>query len=172
MKNILFVISVMALCASARATEPMAGPSMQALQAMAEGTCPADKCFDGTPILRREGPLAILEEKKIGHTNARHMHGGRGDGGTYYPPTDIYKQKVAIVDRKGYVSEEKSGGQFKGGMIGLLGLLGFLAGPIVGLGILAATVTTGIVVGGKKAEASAAKQPDVFERTQSYEVNR
>lgn len=191
---ILSLIAV-ALVRPARAVEPLtfddegfaalrrghAGPAQQKLEALASGECTPETCFDGAPILRREGPLAILEEKKTGEyyipphydNHVRCFHGGRGEGGgdcydyPRYEPGRLvssFHQKVGIADRESYVKDREKSGNLKGGLFGLIGLLGFLAGPIVGLGILAASVTTGILVGGKVAGDKARAKPDVFER--------
>lgn len=68
-------------------SERKPGPEQQRLAAMASGECSAAECFDGRPILRREGRhFAILEEKKIGEV---HVPGTREcetihHGGYYY----------------------------------------------------------------------------------------
>jgi len=150
-------------------------PVRESLENVASGDCPADTCFDGSPILRREGPLAILKEEKVGETRGHWSgHGGRhGDGGrTYHAPTVTMKQTVGIVDRAEYVREERNDGRFTGGAFGLLGLIGFALGPIVGIAVLAASMTTGIMVGGNKAAAKAEAQPKVFEREKSYDVKK
>jgi hypothetical protein len=67
---------------------------MQSLDKMAAGDCPPEKCFDGAPILRREGSLVILEEKKIGHRSGHWRHRGRG-GSDWIPPKNIYSRKSA-----------------------------------------------------------------------------
>jgi hypothetical protein len=53
-------------------------------------------------------------------------------------------------------------------MMGLIGILGFLAGPLVGIAVLAATMTTGIIGFGNHKAKQAAEQPKVFERVESY----
>jgi len=194
MKKILFAVAVFVISASAaHAVLPITDeddyygggmmhrhfpyhtPAMDSLQNVASGECPPDTCFDGSPILRREGVLAIIKEEQVRENRGRWIggHGGRGEGSgrEYQRPTVTMKQTVGIADRKGYIREERNGGRFTGGLLGLLGVLAFIAGPIVGVAVLAATLTTGIMVGGKKAEAAAEAKPNVFEREQSYEKN-
>ena len=82
-----------------RAVQPLTmrpfTPVQDTLEGLASGDCTPSDCFDGRPILRREFPLVILEEKKIDETivppyvehrrqRRVHCHRGRyGDGPCY-----------------------------------------------------------------------------------------
>lgn len=168
------------------------GPEQQRLASMASGECSADECFDGKPILRREPPLVILEEKKIGEYYAPpywerersfddcygghdYPYGGHWRGGhchrrwdSRYVPGRVaseYRQKVGIEDRDAYVGEKKTKGLLFGGLFGGIAgaLVGFLVNPILGVGILAAGVVAGYFKGKKDGES----QPKVFHRTET-----
>lgn len=182
----LFLIAVAFLAVSpARAVQPITmdeegvrrmlesrqpGPEQQRLESMASGECPAEQCFDGNPILRREAPLVILKEEKVGERRGRWTGGGKHGGRRYRSPTVIYRQTVGIEDRREYVREQRNGGRWKGGFLGgLLGLLGFLAGPLAGIGLLAFWAVAGMDIGGNKAAEEAAAKPRVFERVQEYD---
>jgi hypothetical protein len=160
-------------------------PAMEQLERAAGGDCDPATCFDGAPIVRREGPLAILKEEKTaewrtypGYRRIGGCHrGGRyhdfdcGPDFVYEPPKVVreYRQTVGIADREGYVREERSGGRLLGGILGgVLGLIGLLAGPLA-VATVAAGALTGYLVGGSVAASKAEGKPRVFERTQRYE---
>lgn len=164
------------------------GGSLRVLTELAEGRKNGDDTFDGMPVLRREGPLAILTEDKtlIGQHDVpaklRSQYRVIGvDGhadpafGEEYVLESGYsvkeyrvRQKVGIADREGYLRRQARVGR----RLGVLGgsVLGATLALALGAGILLlAGLASGIIIGDVTGRRAAKRKPRVFQR--EFEVN-
>lgn len=178
----LFILLAVSLAAAsaARAVEPvtmdqngvdqmLTGRAGQTLQAMADQTCPPGTCFDGRPILGRDGASVIVDRKLTEYDPGHVSYRGGGRGGPaeiWVKPTWTYDETMGIPDRGAYVAQKEKSGAIWGGIFGaILGtILGFVLNPAVGVMALAAGIAGGYFVGKHEGET----QPAEYHRSETY----
>ena len=138
--------SILLLLALSSPAAAASTPAMDGLKALASGSCPAETCFDGAPVLRREGSYGlvrvdVLSERKETGTVLTGYYGDDGFVRTgemvqTYRRRNV-RQTWALMDRR----EHAQALAFADFLLGLLpGVgLGFLLGaPLAGALVVAA----------------------------------